>query len=81
MAAPSKDKKTLSAASVREMTDAKRGELLAEKRTELHDAQRSLKAGELANLGKLKSLRREIALILTVENEPADSGRNKEEKK
>lgn len=58
------------AASLREMNQADRGTLLAEKRADLREAQRSLKAGEFANPRKIKELRREVALILTIENEP-----------
>ncbi len=66
----------LTATSLREMESTKRRELLQEKQAELFEKKRSLKANELANPRIINQLRREIALILTVENEPQ---REKEE--
>jgi len=60
----------LTAASLRDMKPEARLEMLKEKRTELLEKKRSLKANELANPRSITKLRREIALICTVENEP-----------
>lgn len=67
-----------SATALRDMKQADRTNLLLEKRTDLLEAKRSLVAQELANPRKVKALRREIALIMTVENENPGE---KEEKK
>lgn len=61
---------TLTAPALREMKPADRVKLLNEKRAELLEKKRSLKNNELANPRSIKQLRREIALILTIENEP-----------
>lgn len=70
MAATDTKKSKLTAASLREMKQDARRELLTDNRTELLEAKRSLRAGELTNPRKVKNLRRTVALILTVENEP-----------
>lgn len=50
--------------------DAKqRQEQLLEKRTELVDKQRALKAGELVNPRSIRSLRKEIARLLTAQQQ------------
>jgi len=52
--------------------DAKgRSDMLAEKRRELREAQVAHKAGELVNPRKLRSLRRDVARIMTEENKPS----------
>ncbi len=63
----------LNAASLRQMNKNDRVTLLAEKRADLLESKRSLKAQELVNPSKVKKIRREIALIMTVENEPVDT--------
>ncbi|HEX6462757.1 MAG TPA: 50S ribosomal protein L29 [Candidatus Saccharimonadales bacterium] len=68
MATTKQDK--LTAASLRSMKADERVSLLHEKQTELLEKKRSLAANELANPLSIKQLRREVALILTVENEP-----------
>lgn len=67
-------KKTkLTAASLRDMKPADRTKLLTEKQSDLFDAKRSLAARELANPRKVTTLKRDIALILTIENEGRDN--------
>lgn len=78
MAAAKDTKKTvkkdsLSAKSLRTMKPAERSGLLAEKRADILEAKRSLKAQELANPSRVKELRRHIALIMTIENESTDA--------
>lgn len=51
--------------------------LIAEKRTELVEKQRSLKAGELANPRSITKIRREIAVVMTI---AAEQTAAKEEK-
>lgn len=58
----------LSASNVLAMSDAEREKLLLDKRGELIDSKHSHKAGELTNPRKLRNLRREIAIIRTVQN-------------
>lgn len=69
MAEKANASKQLTAASVRAMQPAEQTKLLADKRSELFDAKRSLAARELVNPRKVTQLRREIAVIMTVNNE------------
>jgi ribosomal protein L29 len=43
---------------------------LAEKRTDLAEARRSNAAGELSNTRRIRELKKEIARLLTTQNEP-----------
>lgn len=62
----------LTAQGVREMQPSERAKLLDAKQNEIHDAKRSLAARELTNPRKITRLRREIAVIKTVANEPVE---------
>lgn len=59
----------LTAVSIREMSQEDRSALLTEKQQDLLTLRQSLKANELANPKKIKDVRRDIALIKTIENE------------
>ena len=56
-------------------------DLLAEKRTELIAAHRSLAAGELPNPRVVSAAKRDIARILTVINDPSRQAKVSESKK
>ena len=64
-------KKTVKAAVVKTIDDLKKE--LAEKRNELLQAKRSHAAGELVNPKALRSLRKEIARLLTQINNTKES--------
>jgi ribosomal protein L29 len=53
------------------MAREERQKLIAEKRQDLIDKQRGLHSGEMMNPSSIRKVRRDIALILTIENEPA----------
>lgn len=64
-------KKSVKAAVVKTIDDLKKE--LAEKRNDLLQAKRSHAAGELVNLKALRSLRKEIARLLTQINNTKES--------
>lgn len=66
-----KAKKTVKAAVVKTIDDLKKE--LAEKRNDLLQAKRSHAAGELVNPKALRSLRKEIARLLTQINNTKES--------
>lgn len=61
----------LTAESARNMKPEERAKSLDEKQTELREARASMAARELTNPRKITQLRREIAVIKTVDNEIA----------
>lgn len=67
--AKSAKKTKFTAETVRKMKQDERLEALVEKQSELHDAKRSLSARELTNPRKITQLKKEIAIIKTVNNE------------
>lgn len=60
----------ITASSLREMKPAELIAQLTEKQSELLEKKRSLAANELANPRSITKLRREIALMKTIQNEP-----------
>jgi large subunit ribosomal protein L29 len=71
MATKAKDLQTKSAEEL--------NKLLVEKRADLLEKRRALKAGELTNPSSIKQIRREIAAVLTLLNQQPSA--TKEEKK
>ncbi len=72
--------KSESVTKVSLLSPAQLSSRLAEKRAELAEKKRSLKAGELANPHSLKAVRREIARLLTVANRPPVADQPKQSK-
>lgn len=62
----------LSTKDLRAMKPAERSKLLVEKHNELREARMSLVARELTNPRKITQLRREVAVIKTVDNESVE---------